>query len=259
MSNRHFYLLFLFAAIFGLVVVVVFHFNNILRLLWLVVESCLLLLCFWLVLLSPQPRDFPFKHFDTVVTLGYQSLFLSHFSTLLTSLISHSACEDDTPSFNSSHFAIVSSHQTCAQSELRKILLYVHMFTLRAPDTNWAGPALSEESHAGTGGVRLRADNTTHRADTGKQRCVAYSQLPPIIWRGGYRKPRHKLSSPSKSQSPFYVPKKILNERYLLVKHCTIVKNALHIVFYGYDPKWRTNVHWPPPHPSMSHPTRFLW
>ena len=122
MSNRHFYLLFLFAAIFGLVVVVVvFHFNNILRLLWLVVESCLLLLCFWLVLLSPQPRDFPFKHFDTVVTLGYQSLFLSHFSTLLTSLISHSACEDDTPWFNS-------SHQTCA--EMSPNLKYFYcMFT----------------------------------------------------------------------------------------------------------------------------------
>ena len=134
MFNRHFYLLFLFAAIFGFVIVVVFHFNNILRLLWLVVESCLLLLYFRLVLLSPQPRDFPFKHFDTVVTRGYLSLFPSHFLTLLTSLISHSAQKMTLPGLFNVQF--VSPNLCPDESELRKFLLYVHMFTPRAPDTD---------------------------------------------------------------------------------------------------------------------------
>ena len=172
MYNRHFYLLFLFAAIFGFVVVVVviFHFNNILRLLWLVVESCLLLLRFRLILLSPQPRDFPFKHFDTVDTLGYQSLFPSHFLTLLTSLISHSAQMTLPGLFN---VQIVSPNFCPDESALRKFLLYAHMLTPRAPDTDWAGP-----------GSEWRESRRQHRwsQTQGRQHYTQVQHRPTVVF-----------------------------------------------------------------------------
>ena len=146
-NNRHFYLLFLFAAIFGLVVVI-FHFSN-LRMLWLVVESCLLL-CFRLVLLSPQPRDFPFKHFDTWHTLWlYQSLS-RHISW-------HWPCVDNPAQ------SLVSALTCC----LSGLLTLTEDPAGTGSREREGGPAQVEPDSE-----ERRRGQTTHLADTGIRRVV---------------------------------------------------------------------------------------